>query len=631
MEKRILSFLLSVTTLLSGVFIMSSNLQVSALTQADAATSFTFSNGKMSKEVLRSYASRAITHQGFTITNATPNPIFEEDLRMIRRIGAKYIGRAAFYSWGGNMTAEQIETHYRVAKERATLAHQADPELILQAGVFEIAYKGTVENTKIPAYVFEAFGQKVENRNFVWREIVFPEGTKTKDGQHVGVGCWGNTDSGMPDIEQLETKMYFYYQITRYIDAGYEAFHMGQAEKMMRYMGNSLAYHWDDLLTKARAYAKTHARRGLVLFDYHNYPTSEGIKMGNRWVFDIQAAGMVPVETQKENVGTKDEVWKAESKHYTVNSSSWIGRTTGGKHPLGFDVEANFTIVEFDNYGQVNTPGESNGQGFGAWGYDDVTWFATQPAWYRNQFLKETAAYYSTTKSLLDSEGKQVYFLQPVCRRVITPEIQDCPTIEYIPTENANLDFVFYYADKENLETHYDANTNVFSFTVRNEHDYRANNQSDGCPNGFGQEDAIREIFLGKDAPEDPELIKVVFPSEFVEEEYITPAPGASSQATGNISSNKNNQTANSKPVSGNQSATASNQLTNSGAIESQEETASEEVPNTSYLSDSSDANTNTDQPKGNPLPWIITGILAALALGGGGVGFYFLYYKKKQ
>jgi len=40
---------------------------------------------------------------------------FEEDLRFLRRIGAKYIGRAAMLSWVGNMTAEEIENHFKIA------------------------------------------------------------------------------------------------------------------------------------------------------------------------------------------------------------------------------------------------------------------------------------------------------------------------------------------------------------------------------------------------------------------------------------------------------------------------------------------------------------------------------------
>lgn len=471
-----------------------------------ANTQFTFRNS-MSKEVLRSYASRAVTHAGLCIENMDVDPAFEDDVRMLRRIGAKYIGRAAYYSWGGNMSAADIEKHYKIAKERADAVHQQDPEMILQAGVFEIAYQGTVNATKIPAYVFEAFGQPVENRNFRYEDVVYPRGTKDKNGTDTGIGCWGNAASGVPNIKSLETQMYFYYQITRYIDAGYEAFHMGQAEKMMLYEGNGKegAKAWDRLLTLARTYAKKHARRGIALFDCHDALDSAGIKIGNRLVFDIQGAAIVPNETTKETVNG-EEALMCEISDYKDSCTQWIGRTGGGEHPLGFTIEENFTILEFDNYGGNGIPGIATPQGFFNWGYDDVTWFATQPEWYRNRFLREADSYVKNHN--LDTVGKQQYFIQFSCRRVITPEPQDYPKLKYTPEENTDLYAVYVYCGKENTEIDYNSAEDNYTLTVKK--DYRANSRSDACPNGFNQEDTIRELFLGKNIPEDPFLLPSV-------------------------------------------------------------------------------------------------------------------------
>jgi len=454
-------------------------------TQANAATSFQF-KGSMPKEVLRSFASRAITHQGFCVVGTEPDPIFEEDLRMICNMGAKYIGRAAMYSWSGNMSAEAIDTHYRIAKEKAEAVHAVDPEIILQAGIFEIAYEQTVNNTAIPAYVLETFGQPIEERNFCYEKVVFPAGTKNRDGNDNGIGCWGNDASGVPDITQLETKMYFYYSITRYIDAGYEAFHMGQAEKMLLNRGNDYAYHWDEVLTPARAYAKEHARRGIALFDCHDAIDSPGLMVGDRLLFDIQGAGMCPDETVFE-----DGAQKCRIVHYDDCWLSWIGRSGGGKHPLGFDIEENFTIIEFDNYGQNGNPGVPTYQNFWNWGYDDVTWFALQPEWYRNQFLLECDSYLSNTEKILDSEGKQQYFLQPVCRRCVV----EYPKMQYTPSADCDMNGVMRYLEKEETEI---ADNGDGSYTLTIKKDYRSNTQSDICPNGGNQEATIRKIFLGK-------------------------------------------------------------------------------------------------------------------------------------
>ena len=168
-----------------------------------AATNFTF-NGSMSKEVLRNYASRAVT-SWLVLEGNDVDPIFEEDLRMHRRIGAKYLSRAASFSWSGNWSEAQINTHFKLAKERAAIIHKADPEIILQGGVFEIIYKSTVNNTPIPAWVFEDFGLPVEKRNFRYTDVAFPSG------HELGPGFWGNgPDAAVPKIANVEAQMYFY-------------------------------------------------------------------------------------------------------------------------------------------------------------------------------------------------------------------------------------------------------------------------------------------------------------------------------------------------------------------------------------------------------------------------------------
>ncbi len=480
MFKKRICVLLSIMMVVA--ILVTSTLGVAATTlesQADSSTGFEFQNGEMSKEVLRNYLSRAVTHQGFCVERDA-NPIFDEDLRFLRRIGAKFIGRAAMLSWNGNLTSEEIENHFAMAKESAEKVHEADAEIILQAGIFEIVYRDTVNNIAVPDYVFEAFGQEVQNRNFNWEAITFPTGTITEDGINIGVGRWGNDNSGVPDITQLETKMYFYYMITRYIDAGYEAFHMGQAEMMMGY-DTTNANHWQTLLDKARAYANVNARRGLALFDCHIATNSTGIKVDNNLVFDVQSAAILPNETVNE-----DGVLKAQVLHYTQDAFSPVGKSAGGVHPLGFEVEENFTLVEFDNYGASEHLGVATPNDAYTWGFDDITWFATQPEEYRNQFLNETAEYLSQNELCLDSEGKQQYFLQPTTLRVITPVNEDYyPEIVYTPGEYSSKNFFTSFLNA-NGATIASQQNGVYTIDIKRV--YRANRNSDGCPLGFNQE-----------------------------------------------------------------------------------------------------------------------------------------------
>ena len=474
--------------------------QAQTLTASAETNNFTF-NGSMSEDALRSYASRAVTLAGLCAEGLSEDPIFEEDLRMVQRTGAKYIGRAAYYSWSGNMSAAQIEQHYAIAAKKAELVHKADPDIILQAGVFEIMYKETVNNTAIPSWVFQAFDLPVVRRNFNWYDMQFPSGS-----QYSG-DFWGSSEAAVPYIVRLETQMYFYYCICRYIDAGYESIHLGQAEMMMGYAGNSLAIYWDTVTTKARAYAHNNGRRKLILFDAHDNIDSGGIKVGNRLVMDIQAAALVPIETYYQNGALMCTI----NDYSSGNSLQWIGRSDGGEHPLGFTIAHNITILEFDNYGGNGNHDVPTSGTFHVWGYDDITWFAVQPDWYRNQFMLECDAYLKS--HCLDSNGNQVYFLQPSCRRILSAD-PDYPVITYTP-DNKFFNNTFLNDYIGNEETTAVNNNNTYTLTITKS--YRANRQSDGCPNGFGQENTIRQIFLGTNAVENPELNAVVLPSGYVD------------------------------------------------------------------------------------------------------------------
>lgn len=580
---------------------------------------FTF-KGSMSREVLRNYASRAVT-SWIVLENNQPTPIFEEDLRMHLRIGAKYLGRAASFSWGGNLSKAQVDDHFRQAKEIAKKIHAADPEIILQAGIFEIVYRGTVNNTEIPAFVFEAFGQPVVKRNFSYVDVAFPSG------HEYGPGFWGTgLDGAIPKIANLEAQMYFYYNICRYIDAGFEAVHIGQAEKMMEYKNVTNANEWDKVLTLARQYASKKARRGVVLFDAHSGIDSGGLKVGNRLLLDIQGAALVPNETKKQ-----DGAMMCEVSHHQDNWLSWIGRTAGGIHPLGFEVEQNFTILEFDNYGGNGKPGIPTFKAFYNWGYDDVTWFALQPEWYRNQFLLETDEFLRTDSRILDKEGKQIYFLQPVLRRVLTADQK----LTYIPGKDYNVDFVLDYLEAERTLFKFQDNPLKFELTIKK--DYRANRQSDGCPNGSNQEDTIRRIFLGENAPEDPNLLKVVFPASYVKPPVtptVSPTSVPSQSSSGISSSESSSENSLSGSVSSNYSSEVENSSDTSDestAVDSDSSEAqtdiSDSISETESLQESPEnSETDPDIEKSGKIWVYITVVAIVIALSAIG----FLLYKSK-
>ena len=98
-----------------------------------------------------------------------------DTLRMMRRLGLRYAGRSVFV-WGEE---QEIPKMLPAVRANAARAHAVLPELILEGGIFEIVTKAGVEQLPIPPRVFKAFGLPVEQRNFTYDEMLFPDGTLT--------------------------------------------------------------------------------------------------------------------------------------------------------------------------------------------------------------------------------------------------------------------------------------------------------------------------------------------------------------------------------------------------------------------------------------------------------------------
>ena len=116
---------------------------------------FTF-DGNISREVLENYLSRSVTAAGLYESKT-----LEDDLRAVREMGVKFLGRASGI-WYMTMDDEE---HFRLSKELADKVHAQDPEVILQSCVFEWITR-RMETVEIPDYVFEAFGMEPEHRCF---------------------------------------------------------------------------------------------------------------------------------------------------------------------------------------------------------------------------------------------------------------------------------------------------------------------------------------------------------------------------------------------------------------------------------------------------------------------------------
>jgi hypothetical protein len=312
-------------------------------------------DGSISRPVLDNYLSRAVTMMDLL----TPQGNLDDNIRMLKHTGVKYAGRVV-YRWGGEAELPALLIR---ARESARKVHAADPEMILQAGVFEIVTRG-VESLPVPDWVFREFGQPIEKRNFRYDAMLFPE-SDFRD-------HWGK-DASVPDMRQLETRMWFYYAAANYIDIGCEAIHFGQVH-LIGAKDKGWA-NWWDMLSRVRRYAKVHARRHLVLCDAHTHGLCYA---GDKLLFDLHAYPLrikdVPDRPQEGilEVGYLDTIF---------------GKSAGGLTPSGWRCDALPYIVELDNWGASGKEGQHVGDWW-TWGYDEISWFAHQPEPYRNDWLR---------------------------------------------------------------------------------------------------------------------------------------------------------------------------------------------------------------------------------------------------
>jgi hypothetical protein len=332
-------------------------------------------DGSISETALRNYLSRAIS-----MARLCMSPQREDDLRMLENLGAKFVGRAA-YVWRED---DGEEEHFQAAADLVAAYRDRDPDTVFQACIFEAVYEHILGKTPIPAWVFEEFGLPVEKRTFNYeamlydRDAAFQEPVKWQP--HAGNNWMRDYWPGppvpgsVPDMSKLETRLWFYYRARRYIDAGYEALHLGQVHLMNN--NDPDHRHWWDVLSRIRAYAREHARRRFVFLDAHTHGVAQP---DGRLLFDFHS--------YPQHI--KDVVEKPYRGELHANFRHAIyGKSLGGITPSGWTCDHLPYLVEFDNWRASGKPDHHWGTHMWVWGCDEISWFARQPAAYRAEYLR---------------------------------------------------------------------------------------------------------------------------------------------------------------------------------------------------------------------------------------------------
>jgi len=347
-----------------STFLLSSALVLLFTYSAQAAERDYHFDGSISREVLCNYLARSTTFGELLNPRRTEESLggnVDDNIRMLKNIGAKFAGRA-IYMWGGETRLEALLTDGAMV---AGKVHQADPDVVLQAAVFEIVTT-QVKQIPVPGWVFEAFDLDPEKRNFNYDSMLYPDGKR--------VDHWSKGKS-VPDMSQMETRMWFFYMAARYINIGVEAIHFGQVE-IMDDRDPDRAY-WNDMMTRVRNYASQNARRHMVLCDAH-VPSGGIVLPDGKLLFDFHSFPL-----RIEEIGDKPEQGVLQVGYL----DSLFLRSKGGVAPSGWQCESLPYIVELDNFGgSGGHEGENYGQHF-CWGYDEITWFANQSENYRDLWL----------------------------------------------------------------------------------------------------------------------------------------------------------------------------------------------------------------------------------------------------
>ena len=310
----------------------------------------------ISREVLENYLARSITMEG--LLNGRGD--LEDNIRMLTNTGAKFVGRSLCL-WGGEAN---LLRNLERAQQQIPRLHAADPDLILQACIFEIVTT-QVDQVPVPDWAFAALGQPVEQRNFRYADMLYPNG-RFKDHWRPG--------QSVPDVSRPETRLWFYFLGASFIDAGCEAIHLGQTE-LMNHNDRKLD-HYAQVLALIRSHAARRARRHLVLLDSH--VPSGGLVRDGQLLMDFHSFPLRIMETPDTpqeailKVGFSDGIY---------------GRSKGGTTPSGWPCEHLPYLVEIDNWGVSKTPGQPKAGSIWIWGYDEITWFAHQSQPYRSNWL----------------------------------------------------------------------------------------------------------------------------------------------------------------------------------------------------------------------------------------------------
>ena len=362
-------------------------------------------NDALTNATLSNYLDRASTYDVMgTADGQDMSSAIYNAKDFLRQTNAKYLARGITGEWGANISNKYYD-NFDYYKSQIDEIHEIDPEVIIEAAIFETCSEG-MNDIPIPAWVFEAFGQPVETRNFNYEDMMhtWKKGILGFGGIY-GKDEWG-TGIHTPSISQLEFQMFLYYRACTFIDMGAEALHLGQMYRIGATSTdasgdvNAIDHEaWAKVLDMITEYAKTHARRGYVLFNGHNENGIDPVRADgsnemlvhfNMYPLRIEASGSDHSPSESFQAVTLQSSGTAPYNDVMTGYVSPLGDTFADCYPY---------LLEFDNFGvdAENIDKVSNDAQDTVWGYDEISWYANQTPANRHSFLTTTVVEWLNT------------------------------------------------------------------------------------------------------------------------------------------------------------------------------------------------------------------------------------------
>lgn len=230
---------------------------------------------------------------------------------------------------------------------------------IIQAAILE-RITPDVNFVEIPDYVKSDFNLDPDFDSSFYNNITHFNSSRI-------VYTTSGSDTGYPDINRIETRMWFYYLATQFIDLGYTALHMGWFEVMTANDPSYVQTYY--LYKKIREYAA--ANQTFVILDAH---VRETIKYGGQMLLDFNSAPVRPIEVSNNIMGTNcandflTDIIPAEGDIYD--------NSTGGISPRGCNYINTPYFVEWDHHSPVcGVEGTSHPGSWCVWGYDEINYY----------------------------------------------------------------------------------------------------------------------------------------------------------------------------------------------------------------------------------------------------------------